>query len=128
MSLCLCLYFVKRLIQYSTFVKEDLRRKTMFIGKKKESRRALKILMVMTANLNLGDSVLSENDYYLIQKALRGRKAHIFKYGISTRDISQVRYVDAVIFAGGILKTFNEKFWLYIPEIIEFTKRTNIEK
>ena len=98
----------------------------MFIGKKKDSRRALKILMVMTANLNLGDSVLSENDYYLIQKALGGRKAHIFKYGISTRDISQVRYVDAVIFAGGILKTFNEKFWLYIPEIIEEANSCNV--
>lgn len=75
--------------------------------------------MVMTANQNLGDSVLSDNDYHLIQKALGGRNAQIFRYGISTRDISQIRYADAVIFAGGILKTFNEKFWLYIPEIIE---------
>ena len=101
----------------------------MFINKNNKNtstRKTLKILMVMTANLNLGDSVLSENDYYLIQKALGGRKAHIFKYGISTRDISQVRYVDAVIFAGGILKTFNEKFWLYIPEIIEEANSCNV--
>ena len=61
--------------------------------------KKLKILMVMTANQNLGDSVLSENDYYLIRKALMGRRADIFRYSISSRDISQIRYVDAVIFA-----------------------------
>ncbi len=78
----------------------------------------MKILLVQTANKNLGDSVLADNNAWLIRQIL-GSRAEIFRYSIVTEDISQVKYVDAVIFAGGILKITNEKFFHYIPDIIE---------
>ncbi len=93
----------------------------MFNGK-----RALKILMVFTANMNFGDTILAENDYYLIRKAVWPRKCDILRYSIFSRDLGQIQYVDAVIFAGGILKVTNENFWLYIPELIREADKWNI--
>lgn len=92
----------------------------------KNERKHLKILLVQTANMNLGDEVLADNDEYLLRKALRSDKHEIFRYNIASRDIAQVKYVDAMVFAGGILKTETEKFWLYIPELIKEAQRLNI--
>ena len=86
----------------------------------------VKILLVQTINLNLGDSVLSDCDAYLLQKCFGRREHKIFRYSISSRDIGQVRYVDAVIFAGGIFKVSNEKFWLYIPELLREADRLGV--
>ncbi len=86
----------------------------------------MKVLMVYTANMNLGDSILAENDYWLLEKSLEGRKHTIFRYNISMRDIGQIKYVDAVVFGGGILKSTNEKFWLYIPEIVNEAQKYDI--
>ena len=69
-----------------------------------------KVLLVQTMNMNLRDSVLSDNDAFLLRKAFRPFKGEIFPYSISSRDIEQLRYVDAMIFAGGIIKASNEKF------------------
>lgn len=80
--------------------------------------RKIKVLMVQTANMNLGDTILADNDYYLLRKAFFPRKCDILRYSISSRDVGQVKYVDAVVFAGGIIKSTNENFWLYIPELI----------
>lgn len=88
--------------------------------------RALKILMVQTANMNLGDTILADNDYYLIKKAVAPKKCDILRYSISSRDFTQVKYVDAVVFAGGIIKCTNENFWLYMPEIIEEANKYNV--
>ncbi len=81
--------------------------------------KTLKILVVETANMNLGDNVIGDNVYYLLKRALRGKRYDILRYSISLRDPEQVRYVDAVVFAGGILKSTTEKFWLYITELIK---------
>ena len=68
---------------------------------------ALKILLVQTMNMNLGDSVLSDCDEYLLRRCLGDREYQIFRYSIASRDIAQLKYVDAVIFAGGIFKVTN---------------------
>lgn len=85
---------------------------------KPKQRNALKILVVETANMNLGDNVIADNVYYLLNKALHGKRYDILRYSIFSRDPEQIRYVDAVVFAGGILKATTENFWLYIPELI----------
>lgn len=90
------------------------------------AKRVLKILLVQTANMNLGDTVIGDNNFYLIKKAVAPRKCEILRYSISSRDVSQIKYVDAVVFAGGILKVTNEKFWLYIPEIINEANRHDV--
>lgn len=93
----------------------------------KNERKHLKILLVQTANGNLGDEVLADNSEYLLRKALRSGKHEILRYNIASRDISQVKYVDAVIFAGGgILKTVLENYWIYVPELIKEAQKFNV--
>ena len=89
-------------------------------------RKKLKILMVQTMNMNLGDSVLADNDCYLMKKAMGLRSCDLLRYSISSRDFSQVKYVDAVVFAGGIIKCTNENFWQYMPEIINEAQKYNV--
>lgn len=88
--------------------------------------RKLKILMVQTMNMNLGDTILADNDCYLMKKAMGLRNCDLLRYSISSRDFSQVKYVDAVVFAGGIIKCTNENFWLYMPEIIKEAQKYNV--
>lgn len=85
-----------------------------------------KILMVFTANMNLGDNVIGDCNEFLIRRAFFPGTCEIFPYSISTHDVEQVRYVDAVVFAGGILKTTSEKFWQYIPELLEAAERYDV--
>ncbi len=88
--------------------------------------KKLKILMVQTMNMNLGDTILADNDCYLMKKAMGLRNCDLLRYSISSRDFSQVKYVDAVVFAGGIIKCTNENFWLYMPEIIREAQKHNV--
>lgn len=89
-------------------------------------RKKLKILMVQTMNMNLGDTVLADNDCFLMKKAMEKRPCDLLRYSISSRDFSQVKYVDAVVFAGGIIKCTNENFWLYMPEIIKEANKYSV--
>lgn len=89
-------------------------------------KRPLKILLVQVANMNLGDQVLADNDEYLLKKALFPRRFDILRYSISSGDVGQVRYADAVVFAGGILKVTNEHFWEWIPAIIREADRWQV--
>ncbi len=89
-------------------------------------RKKLKILMVQTMNMNLGDTILADNDCYLMKKAMGNRPCDLLRYSISSRDYSQVKFVDAVVFAGGIIKCTNEKFWQYMPEIINEAQKYNV--
>ena len=89
-------------------------------------RKKLKILMVQTMNMNLGDTVLADNDCFLMKKAMGKRPCDLLRYSISSRDFSQVKYVDAVVFAGGIIKCTNENFWQYMPEIINEADKHNV--
>ena len=85
-----------------------------------------KILLVQTANSNLGDSVIANNHEYLLRKMSGFSKIRVFNYSISSRDVGQIKYADAVVFAGGILKITNEKFHIYIPEIIRTAQEYNV--
>ncbi len=89
-------------------------------------RKKLKILMVQTMNMNLGDSILADNDCFLMKMAMGHRKCDLLRYSISSRDFSQVKFVDAVVFAGGIIKCTNENFWQYMPEIINEAQKYNV--
>ena len=42
--------------------------------------RKVKILLVQTMNMNLGDSVLADNDAFLLHKAMRFRPHVILRY------------------------------------------------
>lgn len=88
--------------------------------------KKLKILMVQTMNMNLGDTILADNDCFLMKKAMGLRNCDLLRYSISSRDYSQVKYVDAVVFAGGIIKCTNEHFWLYMPEIIKEAQKYDV--
>lgn len=90
--------------------------------------RKVKVLLVSTTNMNLGDTVIADNNQYLITQAMKHfhRPCEIFCYNIATRDLAQIAYCDVVVFAGGILKVTNEKFCLYIPEIIREADAHNI--
>lgn len=88
--------------------------------------KKLKILMVQTMNMNLGDTILADNDCFLMKKAMGLRNCDLLRYSISSRDFSQVKYVDAVVFAGGIIKCTNENFWLYMPEIIKEAQKYDV--
>lgn len=88
--------------------------------------KKLKILMVQTMNMNLGDTVLADNDCFLMKKAMGKRRSDLLRYSISSRDFTQVKYVDAVVFAGGIIKCTNENFWQYMPEIINEANKYNV--
>ncbi len=86
----------------------------------------VKILLVQTANMNFGDEVIGANNDFLLRKAIGSRPCDILHYSISSRDIGQLKYVDAVVFAGGILKATNEKFWIYIPELIQEAQKLGV--
>ena len=89
-------------------------------------KRKLRVLLVETANTNLGDNVIADNHCKLIRYAVFPQKAEIFRYNIGSRDVEQIRYVDAVIFAGAIIKTETEKLWLYVPEILDSAQRYGV--
>lgn len=91
-------------------------------------KKPVKILLVATTNMNLGDTVIADNNRYLIErimKALR-RPCEVFCYNIASRDLAQIAYCDAVAFAGGILKVTNEKFFVYIPEILRMANSCGV--
>ena len=79
----------------------------------------LKIMMVETANMNLGDNVIADNNCRLLRYAMFPKDYELFRYNLACRDVEQIRYVDAVIFAGGIVKSTNEKFWQNIAEVLD---------
>jgi polysaccharide pyruvyl transferase WcaK-like protein/glycerophosphoryl diester phosphodiesterase len=82
----------------------------------------VKILLVQITNKNFGDSVIADNTRYLLQKITSHRflrKYEILDYAINTEDLGQVRYVDAIVFAGGGLVKFRqEKLYRQVSELI----------
>ena len=93
---------------------------SIFKKKRAESAdRPLKVLMVYTANMNFGDTVIGRNNRYLLDEILKDIDHEILEYSIFSRDTAQVAYVDALVFAGGIIKSTTESFWLYLSEMIE---------
>lgn len=89
---------------------------------KMQKKQKIKILLVQITNKNFGDSVIADNTRYLIKRAFpRWKKDQydILDYAINTEDLVQVRYVDAVIFAGGGLVKFRqENLYRQVSELI----------
>ena len=83
--------------------------------------RPLKILLVCIYNKNYGDTVIAENTEYLLIKALKSAKINfnILRYSCTENDLGQIKYADAVVFAGGgIIKFRQELFYKYTADII----------
>lgn len=90
----------------------------------------IKIMLACIVNHNFGDSVIADNTSYLlkqIQHLMPLRRMEIIPYNILSRDLSQISYVDAIIFAGGgIIKYKYEKYHEILPEILEVAQDKNI--
>ena len=89
-------------------------------------KRKLRFLMVETANTNLGDNVIADTNCKLLRYAMFPRSFELFHYNVDSHDVEQIRYVDAVIFCAGILKSTNEKLWFNIPEIMHVAQRYGV--
>lgn len=96
----------------------------------KRSKRKIKIMLVQIANRNYGDTAISDNARFLINKGLRFRNKDSFEildYNILLSDTEQIKYVDAVVFAGGgVIKYKNEEFDKYTIEIIEEAEKYGV--
>lgn len=80
----------------------------------KENREKIKILLVQICNRNLGDAIIADNVRFLLKKAFPFYDrdcVNIIDYNIYTNDVSQIKYVDAIVFdGGGIIKYKAEHF------------------
>ena len=89
----------------------------------------LKIMLVCIVNSNYGDSIIADCTEYLINKAL-GKKAEdsmILRYKIDCGDLWQIRFADAVVFAGGgLLKFKQEQFDVHVCSIIEEAQKQGV--
>ena len=94
-----------------------------------KNSRKIKILLVRHMNKNYGDTIIADCTEYLIKKAL-GKKADqytIINYAYTSDDIEQIKYVDAVVFAGGGLIKFKaEDFYKRVAEMIETAQKYNV--
>jgi polysaccharide pyruvyl transferase WcaK-like protein len=90
----------------------------------------MKILLVQITNKNFGDSVIADNTRYLINKIAAHRLFHkyeILDYAINTEDLEQVKYVDAIVFAGGgLIKFRQEKLYRLVSELITEAQKYNV--
>ena len=80
--------------------------------------QGLKILLVCITNKNYGDTIIADCTEYLLHKALgrADKSCKVLRYSIMSCDLWQIRYVDAVIFAGGGL----------ISEIVEEAEKCHV--
>jgi polysaccharide pyruvyl transferase WcaK-like protein len=90
----------------------------------------MKILLVQITNKNFGDSVIADNTRYLLNKIAAHSLFHkyeILDYAINTEDLQQVKYVDAIVFAGGGLVKFRqEKLYRLVSELITEAQKYNV--
>lgn len=93
-------------------------------------RQKINIALVEYINRNLGDTVIAECAYYFLEKALEqsGIKDYcIQEYNMYSEDMEIIRCADLVIFAGGgLIKYKRERFYRYVPDIIETTEKYGI--
>lgn len=88
------------------------------------------IVLVEIINCNLGDAVIADSTYYLLQRALpflhKGRYA-ISRYNIFSDDYEMIFHADLIVFAGGgIIKYKNENLYEPISKIIECATENDI--
>ncbi|MBO4866128.1 MAG: polysaccharide pyruvyl transferase family protein [Ruminococcus sp.] len=91
--------------------------------------RGLKILLVCITNKNYGDTIIADCTEYLLHKALgrADKTTKVLRYSIMSCDLHQIRYVDAVIFAGGgLIKYEHEDFCERISEIVDEAEKCDV--
>lgn len=91
--------------------------------------QGLKILLVCITNKNYGDTIIADCTEYLMHKALgrADKTAKVLRYSIMSCDLHQIRYVDAVVFAGGgLIKYEHEDFCERISEIVEEAEKCGV--
>lgn len=93
-------------------------------------KKKIKLLLVRITNRNFGDSVIADNTKFLIERSLPcfcRNRYEILDYAINTEDLSQIKYVDAVIFAGGgLIKFRQESLYRQVSEIIMEAQKYNV--
>ena len=91
--------------------------------------QGLKILLVCITNKNYGDSIITDCTEYLLHKAL-GRAdttCKILRYSITSCDLWQIGYADAVVFAGGgLIKYEHEDFCERVKEIVDEAEKCGV--
>lgn len=97
-------------------------------GNKKKAK--VNIVLVEIINRNLGDAVIADTTYYLLQKALpfwTRDKYNICRYDILSQDYELISRADMVIFAGGgIIKYKIEDFYRYVSKILDCANEHDI--
>ena len=80
----------------------------------------IKILLVEVFNRNYGDGVIADTTRFLLENLnVKGKCIEIFDYDIASRDVGQIKYMDAIIFCGGgIIKYLYEDFDIHIIKIL----------
>ena len=93
-------------------------------------RSKIRILLVQITNKNYGDSVIADNTRFLLNKAIPRYALSqyvILDYAINTEDLEQVKYVDAIVFAGGGLVKFRqENLYRQVSELIMEAQRYDV--
>ena len=93
-------------------------------------RSKINILLVEIIDRNLGDTVIAENVYYLLQRALprSSRERYVIHhYNIASEDSAMLSAADLIIFdGGGVLKFKQEKYYYYVSQILECAQKNNI--
>lgn len=90
----------------------------------------INVVLVEYINRNLGDPAIAECAYYLVDEALKNLKINnyfIHEYNMYNRDMLFISKADVIIFAGGgLIKYKREKFFEFIPEILDTAEKNNI--
>lgn len=90
----------------------------------------LNIVLVEYINRNLGDTVISECAKFLLQLALSNEgitNYQIHEYSMYLEDMEYIKNADLIIFAGGgFIKFKREKFYKFLPRIINTAQENNI--
>lgn len=100
------------------------------VGNKVNRMKRVNIVLVEYINRNLGDTVIAECTRFFLEEALEQAGIENYRiqaYNMYSKDMTFIRFADAVIFAGGgLIKYKRENFHRYIPDIIEVTEKYNI--
>lgn len=83
--------------------------------------RRRRLLLVTIVNKNLGDSVIADCAELMIDRALGAQRGdwEVLRYSAQAGDLWQIRFADAVVFAGGgVIKFRKEDFYRHTAEIV----------
>ena len=95
-----------------------------------KNHKKIKILLVQITNRNLGDTVIADNARELIKSAFPVKQREdvvIIDYPISCKDLEVLKFVDAIVFAGGgLIKFRNEQHYNHTIAITSKADELNI--